>query len=80
MIIDNGSCTNIASTTLDRKLNLTTHAIEYKLQLLNEYGEVKVIKYVFVLFLIGRCKDEVLCDVCSYICYIPIIGETLAIW
>jgi hypothetical protein len=34
MIMDNGSCTNVASTNLVRKLNLTTikHVILYKLE------------------------------------------------
>jgi len=46
MIINNSSCTNIASTTLVRKLKLTItkHAKPYKLQWLNEYEEVMVIK------------------------------------
>jgi hypothetical protein len=43
MIIDNDSCTNVASTTLVRKLNLTTtkHASSYMLQWFNEYGKVR---------------------------------------
>ena len=38
MIIDQGSCTNVASTTLVEKLNLPTlkHPRSYKLQWLNE--------------------------------------------
>jgi hypothetical protein len=46
MIINNSSCTNIASITLVRKLKLTItkHAKPYKLQWLNEYEEVMVIK------------------------------------
>jgi hypothetical protein len=46
MIIDGGSCANIASTTLVRMLNLSIvkHYKPYKVQWLNEYGEVKVIK------------------------------------
>ncbi|KAH9724657.1 hypothetical protein KPL70_007565 [Citrus sinensis] len=65
MIIDGGSCTNVASTSLVEKLNLKTlkHLRPYKLQWLNDCGEVKVNKQVLVSFSIGRYKDEVLCDV-----------------
>ena len=65
MIIDGGSCTNVASTTLVKKLNLPTlkHPRPYKLRWLNGCGEVKVNKQVLVSFSIGRHKDEVLCDV-----------------
>ena len=44
MIIDGESCTNVASTTLVENLNLTTlkHFRLYKLQWLNNCGEVKV--------------------------------------
>jgi hypothetical protein len=46
MIIDNGICINVTSTNLVRKLNLTTtkHCTLYKLRLLNECGDVIVIK------------------------------------
>ena len=65
MIIDGGSCTNVASTTLVEKLNLLTlkHPRPYKLQQLNDCGEVKVNKQVIISFSIGRYKDEILCDV-----------------
>jgi hypothetical protein len=65
MIIDGGSCTKVASTILVKKLNLPTskHRKPYKLQWLNDCGEVKVNKQVLVSFSIGRYKDEVLCDV-----------------
>ena len=65
MIIDGGRCTNVASTTLVTKLNLTTlkHPMPYRLQWLNDCGEVKVSKQVLVPFSIGKYKDEVLCDV-----------------
>ena len=65
MIINGGSCTNVASTTLVKKLNLPTlkHPRSYKLRWLNGCGEVKVNKQVLVSFSIGRHKDEVLCDV-----------------
>ena len=65
MIIDNSSCINIASSTLVRKLNLNTskHNKPYKLQLLNEYGEVRVTKKLLVSFTIGKSKDKVVYDV-----------------
>ena len=65
MIVDGGSCTNVASTLLVEKLKLPTtkHPRPYKLQWLNESGVVKVNKQVLVSFQIGRYKDEVLCDV-----------------
>ena len=61
MIIDGGSCVNVASKLLVEKLGLHTlkHPRPYKLQWLNESGEVKVNKQVLVSFSIGRYKDEV---------------------
>ncbi|KAL5554487.1 hypothetical protein UlMin_041888 [Ulmus minor] len=48
MIIDGGSCTNVASTYMVEKLNLPTlkHPNPYKLQWLNYCGEIKVYKQV----------------------------------
>ncbi|KAI9169061.1 hypothetical protein LWI28_006346 [Acer negundo] len=65
LIIDRGSCTNMASTTMVEKLNLTTlkHPKPYKLQWLIDSEEIKVTKQVLVSFSIGKYKDEVLCDV-----------------
>jgi hypothetical protein len=65
MIIDGGSCTNVASTILVEKLNLPTlkHFRPYNLQWLNDCGEIKINKQVLVSFSIGTYKDEVLCDV-----------------
>ena len=55
----------MASTTLVEKLGLPTfeHPKPYKLQWLNDSGEVKVNKQVLVSFSIGKYKDEVMCDV-----------------
>ena len=52
MIIDNESCTNVANTILVRKLNLNTikHGNPYRLEWLNDCGEVKVTKKVLVSF------------------------------
>ncbi|XP_073260728.1 uncharacterized protein [Populus alba] len=65
LIIDSGSCVNVCSATLVSKLNLCTakHAKPYRLQWLNDSGEVKVTKQVVVPFSIGKYVDEVLCDV-----------------
>ena len=53
------------STTLVEKLNLPTlkHPKPYKLQWLNECGEIWVKKQVLVSFSIGKYRNEVLCDV-----------------
>ncbi|XP_057501092.1 uncharacterized protein LOC130785067 isoform X6 [Actinidia eriantha] len=65
VIIDGGSCTNVASTTMVDKLGLPTilHPKPYKLQWLNNSGELRVTKQVLVAFRIGKYEDEVLCDV-----------------
>ncbi|RDY00739.1 hypothetical protein CR513_16041, partial [Mucuna pruriens] len=65
MIIDNGSCTNVASTLLVEKLNLPTkkHPNPYRLQWLNDCGDIRVTKQVLVSFSIGKYKYEVLYDV-----------------
>ena len=65
MIIDEGNCTNVVSTTLVEILNLPTlkHPRPYKLQWLNNCREVKENKQVLVSFSIGRYKYEVPYDV-----------------
>ncbi|RDY03704.1 hypothetical protein CR513_12681, partial [Mucuna pruriens] len=65
MIIDSGSCTNVASTIIVEKINLQTakHTMPYKLQWLNNIGEAKVDKQVSMPFAIENYKEEVLCDV-----------------
>lgn len=59
MIIVGGSYTNVASTSLVDKLDLSTlkHLRPYKLQWLNECGEIKVTKQV-ILFAISKYKYE----------------------
>ena len=44
VIVNGGSCTNVASTSMVEKLELTTlrHPRPYKLQWLNDSGEVRV--------------------------------------
>ncbi|XP_028230455.1 uncharacterized protein LOC114410712 [Glycine soja] len=65
LIVDGGSCTNVASSTLVTKLNLETkpHPRPYKLQWPSEDEEVKVTQQVEVWLTIGRYNDRVLCDV-----------------
>ncbi len=65
LIIDSGSCTNVASTLLVEKLSLPTlkHPNPYRLQWLNDCGDIRVTKQVMISFSIGKYKDEVLCDV-----------------
>jgi len=63
MIIDGGSCTNVASYTLVKKLNLSCIKHRpYRLQWLNDCGEVRVTKQVLIAFAIGKYSDEILCD------------------
>ena len=65
VIIDGGCCTNTASKELVEKLSLRTlkHPKPYRLQWVNNCGELKVTKQVVVRFSIGSYVDEVLCDV-----------------
>ncbi|XP_051149220.1 uncharacterized protein LOC127263941 [Andrographis paniculata] len=65
MIIDNGSCTNVVSETLVKKLNLVTkpHPRPYRLQWLTNNGELRVNKQVEVTFRIRGYMDQVVCDV-----------------
>lgn len=64
MVIDSGSCTNVATTLSMDKLNLQTHKHPklYKLQWLNECEEVKVTKKVLVSFSTNKYVDKALCD------------------
>jgi len=64
LLIDNGSCVNVASTRVVDKLGLKTtpHAKPYKLSWLKE-EDIKVTQQVLINFSIGNFKDEVLCDV-----------------
>jgi len=61
LIIDGGSCTNVASTRVVEKLALPTisHTKSYKLQWLSTKGEIMVSKQVLINFAIGKYKDEV---------------------
>ena len=65
MIIDGGSCTNIVNACLVDKLGLKTtkHPRPYRLQWLNNSGDIKVTRQALISFSIGRYHDEILCDV-----------------
>ena len=64
LIVDS-SCCNCCSTRLVSKLSLAIipHPKPYKLQWLNEQGEMIVNQQVKVSFSIRTYKDEVICDV-----------------
>ncbi|XP_062100496.1 uncharacterized protein LOC133806405 [Humulus lupulus] len=65
VIIDGGNCTNVASTYLVEKLALTTlkHPHPYRLQWLNDCGEIKVTRQALVALSIGKYEDEEFEDV-----------------
>jgi hypothetical protein len=60
-----GSYTNVASVSMVEKLNLACdkYPKPYRLQWLNDCGEVTVTRQVKVPFSIGWYKDEATCDV-----------------
>jgi hypothetical protein len=68
MIIDGGSCNNLASSdmvdNMVDKLALTTkpHPCPYHIQWLNNSGKTKVTKLVRLNFAIGPYHDVVECD------------------
>ncbi|XP_074293015.1 uncharacterized protein LOC141619902 [Silene latifolia] len=65
VIIDGGSCTNVASEEMVSKLGLTTvaHPKPYALHWLNDGNSVKVTRQARVGLSMGSYVDEVLCDV-----------------
>ncbi|KAK1646883.1 hypothetical protein QYE76_064688 [Lolium multiflorum] len=65
VIIDGGSCHNLASTELCEKLNLTLrkHPHPYHVQWLSDKGNIKIQHTVTVNFKIGPYEDTVECDV-----------------
>ena len=65
LIIDSGSCTNLATSYLIDKIKLkcSYHPRPYKLQWINNCGEIRVTKQVLINFTIGNFTDQVLCDV-----------------
>ncbi|XP_056854299.1 uncharacterized protein LOC130503756 [Raphanus sativus] len=65
LVIDGGSCTNVASETMVEKLGLKVikRPTAYKLQWLNDEGELEVKHQVKVPLSIGKYEEEILCDV-----------------
>jgi hypothetical protein len=65
LIIDGGSCNNLASSDMVEKLALSTtpHPHPYYIQWLNNNGKVKVTRLVQISFSIGSYNDLVECDV-----------------
>ena len=65
LVINSRSCANVASATMVNllKLPITKHATPYKIQWLNECGELKVTRQVVIRFKIGNYHNEILCDV-----------------
>jgi hypothetical protein len=65
IIIDSGSCNNLASTTLVEKLSLPTrtHPHPYHIQWLNDDGKIKVTRSVRIPFSLGSYSDYADCDV-----------------
>ncbi|KAK1572649.1 hypothetical protein QYE76_018789 [Lolium multiflorum] len=65
VIIDGGSCHNLASTELCEKLDLTLrkHPHPYHIQWLSDKGNVKIQHTVTVHFKIGPYEETIECDV-----------------
>jgi len=68
MIIDGGSCANVASTRVVEKLGLPTisHTKPYKLQWLSAEGKIVVNKQVLIIFAIGKYKDRFYVMLCQW--------------
>ena len=65
LIVDSGSCCNFSRLVEKLNLQVVPHPKPYKLQWINEDGELTVDKQVKVEFSIGNYQDNVLCDVVS---------------
>ncbi|XP_022019990.1 uncharacterized protein LOC110920060 [Helianthus annuus] len=66
LVIDGGSCTNVASQTMISKLSLSTepHPSPYDIQWLNQGKGIRVSNRVLLSFSIGNLyKDEIWCEV-----------------
>jgi hypothetical protein len=76
VIIDGGSCHNLASTELCSKLNLQLckHAHPYHVQWLSDNGNVKIEHTVSITFKIGAYEDMVECDVVPMtVCHVLLV-------
>lgn len=78
LIVDGGSCTNVASTTLVTKLNLEVelHPQPYSIQWLDQGNGLRVSHRCLVSFSIGKdYQDELWCDIIPMdVCHI-ILGR-----
>ncbi|PKU68071.1 RNA-directed DNA polymerase [Dendrobium catenatum] len=65
VIVDGGSCENVASSILVDKLQLKTeeHPTPYQLSWIQKGSVVKVTKRCLITFSIRRYKDQVWCDI-----------------
>lgn len=65
IIVDNGSCADVASSLLVHYLALTTtkHPCPYILNWFNDGSSIKVTRQVLIPFKIGAYVDEGICDV-----------------
>ena len=77
IIVDNGSCNNIASQELVDRMELKQrrHPNPYKMRWLNDCGALRVSHVVTVPFSIGRYNDHVECDVVPMQAYQLLLGR-----
>ena len=77
LIIDSGSCTNVVSSSLVERMQIPKrkHSNPYKLQWLNESGEMKVLKQASIQFSVGKYNEELICDVVSMLAYHILLGR-----
>ncbi|KAK1616621.1 hypothetical protein QYE76_022138 [Lolium multiflorum] len=77
VIIDGGSCHNLASTELCEKLNLTfrKHPHPYHVQWLSDKGNVKIQHTVTINFKIGPYEDTIECDVVPMTVFHMLLGR-----
>jgi hypothetical protein len=77
VIIDGGSCHNLASTELCTKINLQLckHAHPYHVQWLSDNSNVKIQHTVSVTFKIGAYEDTVECDVVPMMVFHVLLGH-----
>lgn len=77
LVIDSGSCQNVDSSSMVNLLKLPTYknSTQYKLQWLNECGELKVQFQVLIKSKIRNYHDEALCDVIPMQAFYFILGR-----
>ena len=85
LIIDGGSCTNVASMTLIDKLQVCTkvRSTPYTVQWLKQGSEVTVSKQVFIAFLMWLHYGEVLCVSSLWMyftCYLSGLSYLIIMW